>query len=91
MCKLASVKPQHCGTKATISNLKLIRKATGMSQIQLAQRAKISRFRLSLAEAGAIELRQDEIAAIRDAMTPEIQKALRLAAEFDLTGGALAP
>ena len=73
-----------------MSNLKLIRKAAGMSQIQLAQRAKISRFRLSLAESGAIELPQDEISAIRNAMTPEIQKTLRLASEFELRGRALA-
>jgi len=67
-----------------MSDLKAIRKAAGMSQIQLSQRAKISRFRLSLAEANSLELRPEEMSAIRDAVRPEIQKTARLTSEFEL-------
>jgi len=65
-----------------MSNLKAIRKAAGLSQIQLAQRANISRFRLSLAEMGSIELRPDELAAISSAINPEMEKTARIAAGF---------
>ena len=66
-----------------LDNLKEIRKAAGLSQIQLARRANISRFRLSLAEAGSIELRADERAAIATAVRPEMQRTARIAHEFE--------
>jgi transcriptional regulator with XRE-family HTH domain len=65
-----------------VSTLKAIRKAAGLSQIQLAQKANISRFRLSLAEAESIELRPDELAAISSAINPEMEKTARIAAGF---------
>jgi predicted transcriptional regulator len=64
------------------SNLKMIRKAANLTQIQLAARAKISHFRLCRAEAGDIELRSDELAAITEALKPEIERTTRLASEF---------
>lgn len=73
-----------------MSNLKAIRKAAGFSQIRLADRANISRFRLSLAESGLLDLRGDELQAIRTAITPEIQKTARLASEFESAGVAVA-
>ncbi len=72
-----------------MSNLKAIRKAAGLSQIELAHRANVSRFRLSLAELGSLELRQDEIAAIRTAIRPEIQKTAQLALELEKEAVAL--
>lgn len=69
-------------------NLKTIRKAAGLTQIQLAARANVSRFRLCLAETGNIELRPEEIAAITEAVKPELERTTRLASEFT---GAMAP
>jgi transcriptional regulator with XRE-family HTH domain len=57
-----------------MSDLREIRKAAGLSQLQLSMRAHVSRFRLSLAESGAIELRSDELTAISKAMRPELAK-----------------
>jgi transcriptional regulator with XRE-family HTH domain len=73
-----------------VGNLRAIRKAAGLSQIQLAQRAKISRFRLSLAEMGSLELREDELRAICDAVAPEIERTARLASKFESRGTATA-
>lgn len=57
-----------------MSDLKAIRKAAGLSQIQLAMRAHVSRFRLSLAEAGSIDLRPEELNAISKAVRPELAR-----------------
>ena len=65
-----------------MSTLKAIRKAAGLSQIKLAQRAHISRFRLSLAEAESLELRPEELAAISRVIKPEIEKTARIAVGF---------
>jgi transcriptional regulator with XRE-family HTH domain len=65
-----------------MSTLRAIRKAAGLSQIQLAQRAHISRFRLSLAETESIELRPDELASISSAIDPEMEEIARIAAGF---------
>jgi hypothetical protein len=65
-------------------------KSCRLSQIQLAQRAKVSRFRLSLAETGSLELRDDEVIAIRNAVTPEIRRTARLTSEFELSRTAAA-
>lgn len=62
--------------------LKAIRKAVGMSQIQLAREAKISRFRIYLFEAGSIELRPDEIGAITKAVQPGIERAQQIISDF---------
>ena len=67
-----------------MSDLKSVRKRTGMTQIQLAARANISRFRISLAETGNIELRPDEIAAINDVVRQELENNARVVSE--LTG-----
>ena len=65
-----------------MSNLKQIRKTAGLTQFQLAARANISRFRLCMAETGNIELRPQEIAAITEAVKPELERTTRLASEF---------
>lgn len=65
-----------------MSNLKELRKAAGLTQIQLAMRANVSRFRLCLAETGNIELRPEELAAITEAVKPEIERTARIASEF---------
>ena len=67
----------------SLDNLREIRKVSGLSQIELAHRAGISRFRLCLAEAGSIELRADERAAIAAAVRPEMQRTARIAHEFE--------
>jgi transcriptional regulator with XRE-family HTH domain len=71
-----------------VSNLKAIRKAAGLSQIELAKRASVSRFRIYLAEAGSIVLRPEELAAISEAVRPEMAKAARLASEFETLASA---
>jgi DNA-binding XRE family transcriptional regulator len=66
-----------------MNNLKEIRKAAGLSQVVLAHKAHISRFRLYLAESGSIELRADELAAIANAVRPEMQRTARIAHDLD--------
>ncbi|MGO9403472.1 MAG: helix-turn-helix domain-containing protein [Terriglobales bacterium] len=61
-------------------NIKKQRKMAGrLSQIELAQRSGVSRFRISLAETGHIRLRMEEQAAIERALAGEVQ---RLATRF---------
>src|SRR5207245_2225884 len=62
--------------------LKAIRRAVGMSQIQLARETKVSRFRIYLFEAGTIELRLDEIEAITKAVQPGIKRAQQIVSDF---------
>jgi predicted transcriptional regulator len=66
-----------------MSNLRAIRRAAGLTQVQLAQRANVSRFRLCMAESGSLELRSDEIDAITEAVRPELAKTARIASEFE--------
>lgn len=66
-----------------MNNLREVRKASGLTQIQLAQRAKVSRFRLCMAESGSLELRPDEVEAINKAVRPELEKTARIASEFE--------
>ena len=68
-----------------MDNLKVIRKAAGLSQIGLARRAGVSRFRLYLAEAGTLELRPDEMVAINRAIAPELERVERIASEVRRT------
>ncbi len=63
--------------------LKEVRKAAGLTQIQLAQKAAVSRFRLCLAETGSLELRPDEMAAIADAVRQAMERTIRIAHEFE--------
>jgi predicted transcriptional regulator len=78
-----------------MTDLKAARKAAGgISQIQLAREAGVSRFRIYLFEAGVLELRPDEIKAITDALRPGMERAQRVVAEFQgdpavATGGSL--
>jgi hypothetical protein len=65
-----------------VSKLRANRKAAGLTQIQLSQRASVSRFRLCMAEADCLELRPDELDAINQALRPEMEKAARIASEF---------
>ena len=58
-------------------NLKEVRRAVGLSQIELGRRANVSRYRISLAESGAILLRSDEAEAIRQVLLPELEKTTR--------------
>jgi predicted transcriptional regulator len=61
-------------------DLKKKRKMAGrVSQIELAQKSGVSRFRISLAESGNIVLRDDERAAIEAALA---QAVARLTREF---------
>jgi DNA-binding XRE family transcriptional regulator len=65
-----------------VSKLRATRKAAGLTQVQLSQRAKVSRFRLCMAEADCLELRPDELNAINQALKPELERAARIASEF---------
>ena len=46
-------------------NIRELRRMAGLTQWQLAQRCGVSRMRVSLAECGQVELRQDEESAVR--------------------------
>ena len=65
-----------------MQNLREIRTAIGYSQIKLANKSGVSRFRIYLAESGSLVLRPNEVHAIREALRPEIEKAARIACEF---------
>jgi DNA-binding XRE family transcriptional regulator len=65
-----------------VSKLRTMRKAAGLTQVQLSQKAKVSRFRLCMAESDFLELRPDEIDAINQALKPEMERAARIASEF---------
>lgn len=82
---LRSAARESTGLEA-MKNLKAIRRAAGMTQMQLIQKAGLSRFRFCMAEAGHLELRPDEIDAIRIALRPEMEKAVRIAAGFVAVG-----
>jgi len=66
-----------------MSDLRAVRKAAGLTQVQLSKRAKVSRFRLCMAEADCLELRPDELEAINRTLKPGMEKAARIAAEFN--------
>lgn len=60
-------------------DIKQIRKASGLTQIELAQRVKVSRVRLSLAECGYIVLDPEELEAIKQTALVEAEsRAARL-------------
>jgi predicted transcriptional regulator len=68
---------------ANMSDLRTIRRASGLTQMQLAQKANVSRFRICMAECGSLQLRSEEIEAINKAVKPEIEKTARIASEFE--------
>jgi predicted transcriptional regulator len=73
-CQMAEV------LEGEIMNIKNQRKMAGrLSQIELAKRSGVSRFRISLAETGHIVLRAGELTAIVRALARQVQ---RLAKEF---------
>ena len=65
-----------------MSILRATRKAAGLTQVQLSQRANVSRFRLCMAEADCLELRPDELNAISQALKPEMERAARIVSDF---------
>lgn len=65
-----------------MQNLKVTRKAAGLSQIQLAQKAEVSRFRICMAESGYLELRPEEVRAITTVVRREMEKRARRASEL---------
>lgn len=73
------------GVKA-MDNLRAIRRAAGLTQMQLIERAGLSRFRYCMAEAGHLELRPDELDAIRIAVRPAMERTARTVSEFVAVG-----
>ncbi len=71
-----------------MNKLKANRKAAGLTQVQLSQRANVSRYRLCMAESDSLELRPDEIKAINQAMKPEMERAAGIASEFQRVNAA---
>ena len=56
-------------------NIRENRRIAGrLSQIELARLSGVSRFRISLAESGYIELRDDELRAIEHALVSEVRR-----------------
>lgn len=54
-------------------NLRELRRMAGLTQWQLAQRCGVSRMRISLAECGQLELRQEEEAGVRSVLLDAIK------------------
>jgi predicted transcriptional regulator len=50
------------------TELRQVREVAGLSQIRLAKRARVSRMRLQLAEAGDLELHLEEIRRVEQAI-----------------------
>jgi predicted transcriptional regulator len=65
-----------------MTDLKTTRKTAGMTQIQLSRKARVSRYRIALAETGNLKLRFDELKAIASAVQPGLEKAGRLVSDF---------
>jgi predicted transcriptional regulator len=65
-----------------MQNLKVIRTAAGLSQMRLAQKAAVSRFRICMAESGYLELRPEEVSAITNTVRTEMEKTAREASEL---------
>ena len=55
-------------------DLKQEREISGLSQTAVSLRSEVPRTRLSAAECGEIELRPDEVAAVRKVIRREIEK-----------------
>jgi len=51
-----------------VKDIRQMRDLVGLSQIALAHRAQVSRMRLQLAEAGVLQLRPEELLALRKAI-----------------------
>jgi len=56
-----------------LMNLRELRRMAGLTQWQLAQRCGVSRMRISLAECGQLELRQEEEAGVRSVLLDAIK------------------
>ena len=54
-------------------DLKELRRMADLTQFELAQRCGVSRMRLSLAECGQLQLRQDEASAVRKVLLGVIE------------------
>jgi predicted transcriptional regulator len=64
-----------------MKNLKGYRKAAGLTQVRLAKQSGVSLFRIVMAETEGIELRPEEITAIREILRP-LARAINTVLEF---------
>lgn len=69
-----------------MKGLREIRKTARLTQIELAQRSGVSRWRLAMAETGALELRPSEIEALGQALTSALERVVRMVQEFQQAG-----
>jgi predicted transcriptional regulator len=60
--------------EVTLQNLRILRCELGLTQITLARLSGVSRMRLQLAESGDLELRQEEIEAIRRTLKQRVKE-----------------
>jgi predicted transcriptional regulator len=74
-----------CAAIVTSIDLKRKRLGVGLSVLELSRRARVSRWRLTLAECGEIKLRKDELARIDRVL----KRKARLAAYAALGRAAL--
>ena len=65
-----------------MKNLKGVRRASGLSQMNLSMRSGVSLSRIVKSEIAGLELRPEEIAAIRKILGSELAKSISLALEF---------
>jgi predicted transcriptional regulator len=59
-------------------DIKDLRRRSALTQIELSQKSGVSRSRIQLAEAGLLELRPEEVQAIKNTVRPELARATEL-------------
>ena len=60
------------------TDIKDLRRRSALTQIELSQKSGVSRSRIQLAEAGLLELRPEEVQAIKNTVRPELARATEL-------------
>ncbi|HEV2988845.1 MAG TPA: helix-turn-helix transcriptional regulator [Candidatus Angelobacter sp.] len=62
----------------TANPVRELRRRADLTQIALARTSGVPRSRIQLAEAGELQLRSDELQAIREAVRPSLARAAQL-------------
>jgi hypothetical protein len=60
------------------TDIKNLRRRGALTQIELSRKSGVSRSRIQLAEAGLLELRPEELQAIKNTVRPELARATEL-------------
>lgn len=60
------------------NKLKEVRRRSGVTQIELAQRSGVPRNRIQMAESGLCDLREEEVRAVRAVLRPQLARSTKL-------------